>query len=203
MNKIHGLIYLSAISLGCFGLNMGSVNALTLTGTSCSVDNVSGASACLGIYQGNNSNQNLNGLFGIDDWGNEFLKVDDSSGNTSSNGISLTVTDNGGAISGTWSLSGIDLSNYNVMAILKGGNSFSAYLLNSLDGTWNNNDMLRGSQRGAGLSHFSIYTSAISTSQNDINNNTAESVPEPLTILGTALALALGGLFKSKQKSKS
>jgi hypothetical protein len=30
-----------------------------------------------------------------------------------------------------------------------------------------------------------------------------ESVPEPLSILGTGLALGLGGLFKSKQKQKS
>lgn len=160
----------------------------------CNVSNLGGASSCLGIYSGNNSNQNLDGLFGYD-WGGE-IKVNNSFGTTTFNGITLNVTSNGSKSSGTWSLSGISLNNYNVMAVLKGGNSFTAYLLNSLNGTWNNNDILKGNgQRGAGLSHFSIYISAKTTPP--------QPVPEPLTILGTGLALGLGGLFKSRQKQKS
>lgn len=97
---------------------------------------------------------------------------------------------------GLWSLSGISLNDYNIMAVLKGGPTFTAYLLSTLNGSWNNQDLLTGAgRRGAGLSHFSIYTSAKTT--------TPQPVPEPLTILGTGLALGLGGLFKSKQKQKS
>ena len=194
MNKLlMSALGVSTLTIGCLSLNAENANALSFVNSNpgCSTSNLTTSSDCDGIYEGNNSNQDLNGLFGITDWGTE-IKVDASSGTTTSNGITLNVTDNGGASSGTWSLSGISLNNYNIMAVLKGGPTFTAYLLDSLNGTWNNQDLLTDGQnpsRGAGLSHFSVYTSA-------------KPVPEPLTILGTGLALGLGGLFKSKQQQK-
>lgn len=127
--------------------------ALTYTGTPCLVGSVSGAVDCEGIFDGNDSNQDLDGLFGLNDW-DEVLKLDAGSGVETGNGVTLTV---GGG--GTWSVDTYG-GFFPVMFVLKGGPTFSAFLmdLNVLSGTWDTQSMLKGNgQRGAGLSHWTIY----------------------------------------------
>ncbi len=99
----------------------------------------------------------------------------------------MTVT--GGGTSGGWTLTGVDTSN--LMVVLKGGNSFSAYELNgATSGDWNTLGLEKGNgEPGPGLSHFTVYE--------------AEPVPEPLTILGSATALGIGGLLKREQSKKN
>lgn len=158
----------------------GSANALTMTGVPCNVSSVSGATACEGIFEGNNSNQDLDGLFGINGWF-ELLKLDDNEGMETGNGITLTVNDT----DKTWSV-----DTYNsfspIMFVQKGGPTFSAFLMDTdvLSGTWDNESMLKGNgQRGSDLSHWSIY----STGQ----GNTEVSAPASIALLGGGL-LALG-----------
>lgn len=71
MNKLLvSVLGVSTLTIGCFGLNIKNVNALSFVNNNpgCSTANLSGSSQCSGIYSGNNSNQNLNGLFGINFW---------------------------------------------------------------------------------------------------------------------------------------
>ncbi|AFZ54828.1 PEP motif putative anchor domain protein [Cyanobacterium aponinum PCC 10605] len=179
----------STILLSLLGLSSDKVNALTLAianTTMCSLSDLDVSIACEGAFAGNNENQDLSGLFNVSNW-TQYAKVDGDSG--TSNGLTV----NGGGTSSTWSLTGIDFNSFDIMAILKGGPTFSAYLLDSAGLNWNTDGILKGNYKpGPGLSHFTIYTSA----------KTPQPVPEPLTILGTGLALGLGGLFKSKQKQK-
>lgn len=136
----------------------------------------------------------------MSNWGNEFLKVEDNSTTDNKNGVTLTVT-GVNQNSGTWQLSGIDLGSNYVMAVLKGATTFTAYLLNSnLNGNWTNQDLRTPNGKGnPTLSHFSIYTAIKSK---DINpNSSINNVPEPVTILGTLLAFALGGVFKHNRKN--
>jgi hypothetical protein len=56
-----------------------------------------------------------------------------------------------------------------------------------------------GTSSYLGTGNFAILTSGAGASS---FNGTFEAVPEPLTILGTGLALGFGGLFKSKSSKK-
>jgi hypothetical protein len=112
----------------------------------------------MGIYDGNNSNQDLDGLFGVSGW-TETFKVDAPSGTDEV----LTTTTNSDDTMGTWEF---DFTGYkDVMFVLKGGNTFTAYLMD-VDGpsmgAWRSDDLLTGGgKRGAGLSHFSAYTTPV------------------------------------------
>lgn len=122
----------------------------------CSVDSVEGALECAGIFSGNDSNSDLGGLFGQDTW-TEVLKLDSGSGTASGNGISLSVTNSGNG--GTWSIDTY-AGFAPVMFVTKGGNSFSAFLmdLKTLTGSWDTLSMVKGNGKpGAGLSHWTIY----------------------------------------------
>ncbi len=142
-------------------------SALTLkTGsTTCSISDLSGSTACEGAYDGNDSNQSLNGIFGLDNW-SEIAKVDASSGTS---GV-LTTTAASGAETGTWTVSAGGYSAFGtIMAVLKGSDSFSAYLLGASDtaatsGTWSTASLINGQVKpgkptkfGPGLSHFTLY----------------------------------------------
>lgn len=119
---------------------------------SCKLSSMSGATACEGIFAGNDSKSNLDGLFGQTGW-SKILKLKNSSGTKSGKGMTLKVS------KGKWSVSGY--SNFSpVMFVTKGGPSFSAFLmdLSVTSGTWNKKSMLKGNgKRGAGLSHWTIY----------------------------------------------
>ncbi|MFP4122824.1 PEP-CTERM sorting domain-containing protein [Coleofasciculus sp.] len=164
--------------------------ALTSLSNSCSTSDLSGSVACEGAFKGNDSNQVLDGLFGVDAW-SELFKVDSDSGVDDG----LTVT--GGGTSGGWSLTGIDFSTTNIMVALKGGNSFSAYKLDGvISGNWNTDGLVNGGGGHPGLSHFTVYQAPKPVTD-------PEAVPEPLTILGSATALGIGGLLKRQQSKKN
>lgn len=172
------------MAAGLLSLSAIGANALTLGPVACNISNVSGSSNCQGAFNGNDANQDLSNLFGISKW-NQFAKVDNDSGSKGG----LTVT--GGGTSGGWTISGITSDKY--MIILKGGPSFSSYLLNSTttSGTWNTAGLFKGNgDPGPGLSHFTVYVPD------------AQAVPEPLTILGSAVALGFGGYLKKEYAKK-
>ncbi|MEQ8996600.1 MAG: PEP-CTERM sorting domain-containing protein [Coleofasciculus sp. B1-GNL1-01] len=176
--------------------------ALTSLGT-CSTSNLQGAELCEGAFKDNDSSSlvNDNKLFGIDTW-SQLFKVDSSSG--VDGGLNVTADtydeeeEEKEAISGTWSLADVDFNTSNIMVVLKGGPSFSAYKLNgATSGRWNTDGVVNGGDNpGPGLSHVTVYQAP-----KDIQN--AEPVPEPLTILGSATALGIGGLLKRQQSKKN
>ncbi len=144
------LKYLAVALLVAWG--GGAQAALTSTGTDCDVASVGGATACAGIFDGNDSNQTLDGLFGVPEW-TEILKLDSGSGVEESNGIRLDVTDS------SWEVDGY-AGNDPVMFVLKGGRSFSAFLMDTTvsSGNWDTDSLLKGNgDVGAGLSHWTVY----------------------------------------------
>lgn len=165
--------------------------ALTSLSHPCDVSDVSGSVACEGAFSGNDSNQDLGGIFGVDAW-SELFKVDSDSGVDDG----LTVT--GGGTSGGWSLTGINFNTSNIMVVLKGADSFSSYLLDdATSGSWNTDGLVKPNGRpGPGLSHFTVYQAPKPVQD-------PEAVPEPLTILGSATALGIGGLLKRQQSKKN
>ncbi|MGI3213290.1 hypothetical protein ACROSR_19575 [Roseovarius tibetensis] len=127
----------TAAAAGIAFMMAGGVSAATLTnaGTTCSVSDFTigsvDASQCEGAFSGNDSNTDLNGIFGISGW-MEIVKVDAPDTSDSGNGVALTVNGNGGT-SGTWSVDSWG-GFTTVMGVLKGGPTFSAYLLDTNEG---------------------------------------------------------------------
>lgn len=194
-----------AVAAGGISLALtGFASALTLASgsTTCSVSDftIDGAnsSACEGAYDGNDSNQNLDGVFGTNGW-MEIVKVDDPASDGTQNGVTLNVGNNGGT-SGTWSVS--DWNGYSlVMAVIKGGPTFSAYLLgdpSGTSGTWDTNGILNGNGgRGPGLSHLTLYYA-----QNG-DNPPHPPAPIPLPAAGWLLLAGIGGMAALKRRRKS
>ncbi|WP_204141902.1 PEP-CTERM sorting domain-containing protein [Halomicronema sp. CCY15110] len=185
----------SLLAAGALAVSAIDASALDLTGNvTCSTSNLVGSSACEGAFEGNNSNQDLDGLFGIADWGNELFKLENGA---TSNGP-LTVTPAGGT-SGNWSitqsyLDGID----DLMFVIKGGPTFSAYLWDGLttSGTWNTDGIEKGNgTAGPGLSHFSIYSVPRTTEP------PVETVPEPAAMAGL-LAVGAGIVVNRRKKAQ-
>lgn len=153
----HIAIGVAFSAMAVVGLSV-PASALTLTSEDCLTSSVGGAFTCAGIFEGNDSNQDLSGLFGVPTWA-ELVKVNGSSGSNTFNGVTLDITNDGDG-TGTWTVDG-----YNgfspIMFVTKGGPTFSAFLMNPfiLTGTWDNLSMLKGNgTRGPGLSHFTVYT---------------------------------------------
>lgn len=140
-------------------MNASIASALTMTGTACQIGSLSGSTACEGIFDGNDANQSLDGLFGLSGWV-QIEKVNASSGSSNSANLNLIVTQDAlDAKSGTWNIDGYASFNP-VMFVLKGGPTFSAFLMDPgfTSGTWDTMSNQDGS--GAlepGLSHFTIY----------------------------------------------
>lgn len=154
-----------AAALVAVALMSGSaVTAKTVTSPSlpsCNVTSIEGATACAGIFAGNDSNSDLGGLFGQQSW-TEVLKLDKSAGTASGNGMNLFVSDGG-----TWSIDSY-AGFAPVMFVTKGGNSFSAFLmdLKTLTGKWDTQSMVKGNgKRGPDLSHWTIYQSGVLPTQ--------------------------------------
>jgi len=165
----------------------GGAQAAILSGTECEVTSVSGATQCAGIFSGNDKAKDLDGLFGYTDFV-EVLKLDSSSGTEAGGGIELTVVNSGKTQ--TWAVdtyAGIDP----VVFVLKGGPTYSAFDmdLSVLSGTWDNQSMLKGNdKRGAGLSHWTIYSAT------DPSNPGPGPMPAPDPIpLPAAGWLLIGG----------
>ena len=134
---------------------------------SCSAGTVAMTLSCAGNFDGNTSNQNLNGLFDVADWGKE-IKVDKPSasakttfGSGALSGVSLTIVSKG--TEGTWSATGLGAF-HDAMLVLKAGNFFSAYkvdLVNFAAGTsydWDTKGVATNDKgKPKDLSHASLY----------------------------------------------
>jgi hypothetical protein len=163
-------------------------------GYDCSLGVVTGTVDCAGAFEGNNSNQDIDGgpespLFGIN-WGEEILKAETETG---WNDSSLSIG-GGGANSGSWSLTQDFVDAYDsLMFVIKGGTSYSAYLWDgvSIAGTWNTDGIINNSGNNPGISHFSVYGVACTS---DCEPNT--DVPEP------GLAIALGAMALGAIKAR-
>ncbi|MBE0414834.1 VPLPA-CTERM sorting domain-containing protein [Yoonia sp.] len=173
-----------------------SASALTLApyAPSCSVDqftiNGNNSEDCAGAFEGNDSNQDLSGLFGGTDW-TELVKVDIEGGETSNtqNGTTLTLT---AGTTFTWEIT--DWMGYNpVMAIVKAGSFFTAYLIDTdlgTDGAGNTFSIFVGNQddpKNPEISHLTMYGSP--------------SVI-PLPAAGWLLLMGIGGLGVASRRRR-
>jgi len=181
----------------------GGASASTLkTGdTTCAVSQftVEGVNAldCVGAYKGNDSNSTLGGLFGITGW-TELVKVDRSAGQGTANDVILSVSlgDGDDDKSGSWSVNG--WGGYTtVMAVLKGGPTFSAYKLDTntgTQGTWTTDGIRTGNGKSfPGLSHMTFY-SAGSATETHVSEDVTGPSPVPLPAAGWLLLAGIGGL---------
>jgi hypothetical protein len=141
--------------------------AVQASDVACSPSNLTGSTTCLGALDGNDSNSDLSGSFGVDSW-TELFKVDSRSGTAGG----LTVTGDGQ--SGQYTITGLD-PNMTYMVALKGGPTYSLYYLGSgqsFSGTWNTNGLAKGNGApGPDLSHFTVYQAA---------GGTADPVADPV-----------------------
>lgn len=174
---------LSAALLGASLMVGGAAGAATktleLTDVGCAISQLTTSTACEGAYVGNDSNTNLDGIFASTGW--TLLAKVDSPLTTSG---SLTVTPAGGT-SGDWSWNAVGgwAPYTKVMAVLKGGPNFSAYLLDlsQTSGTWNTSGIATGSgEAGPALSHFSLYWA---TKDNGGGGGTVVPLPAGLPLL--------------------
>jgi hypothetical protein len=182
------------------------------------------ASKCVGAFgktgkggkPANDSNSDLDGLFDIVGW-NKIVKVEERGSSGTGNGVTLTLTDNGSR-SGNWSVD--DWGGFTtVMAVLKGGPSFSAYLLDTtagIAGTWTTDGILTGGgpqrpvgiignnqrkQRATtpGLSHMTLYSFGGSTA-GAVSNEITGPAAVPLPAAGWLLLAGLGGLAALRRR---
>jgi hypothetical protein len=208
MKKTIALSLTSALAVGMTVLVGDNVNALTLTKgyTTCNTNNVtfslgdgfSNSRDCEGSYNGNDSNSDLSEIFGDNIFGDfdwqEWSKVNAGDASNINGGLTLNGA---GSISGTYSLTGLNTNNYYMIA-LKGGPNFGLYYLGKVDsssitGTWETDGIFKGNgQPNPGLSHFTVYTASG-------GSFSPVSVPEPITILGSGVALVFGGILKNKK----
>lgn len=180
-----------------YGLVAGSASALTEhpTQTSCDIAHVQGAQDCTGVWDGNDSQQMPFSAFGHDDW-TEVLKwdpeihgvngTDGTSAETGAFRFTITTEDRE---SGQWAVNnwaGFE----NVMFVLKGSDSFSAFLmdLDTLSGYWTNESMLNNDGRHPEISHWTVYT-------------TGQISEVPLPAAGFLLAGGIGALaFRGRRR---
>lgn len=198
------LIGSSLIAMGVMAAIAGNASAASLIpGTVlCATSNVTGTTDCEGAFEGNNSNQDLDGLFDKlwekdNPHASGEIKVDGTSGTTEDGFLTISSADSE-ALSGTWSLSQSFIDTYDhAMFVVKGGDSFSAYLWNGLEtsGTWNTLGVEKGNgEPGPGLSHFSVYGI-----KGDDDDN--ESVPEPAAMAGL-MAIGAGIVINRRKQAK-
>jgi hypothetical protein len=147
------MLNLTRLGLAVLGASV-LLPAVAMAST-CSTTNVTTSTACV-VESGNNSNQlslfNPGPMFGITNW---FNVVD--SDNT--NGTTGVLTMSGaGTTSGTWSVT--SFGGYaDAILVVKGGDNFAAYLLNTADlsGTWSTAGILNGGGQEPDLSHLALY----------------------------------------------
>jgi len=159
----------------------------------CDVSNFTESIACEGAFSGNPSPDIPgNTYFGTSDW-TEILKVDSDSGTDGG----LTVT--GGGTSGGYSLTGL-AADHQYMVSLKGGPSFSVYLLEagitSISGLWNTDGLFKGNgTSGPGLSNVVVWKTRVD------DTPPPESVPEPAAMAGL-MAVGAGIVLNRRKKAE-
>jgi hypothetical protein len=170
--------------------------------------NLANSVNCGGIYQGNNSNIDINNInlgeltFSGSDWGNEIKDDGTGSGTGSFLGINWTLSANTGTTD-SWTLSISDPNsnlpaNVDVLAALKGSNKWAAYLFTNqtfaTEGPTNGSFKIAFTNNGGNipdLSHMSIYLreSAI----------TPVPVPAATWLFGSGL-LGLAGFTRKRKR---
>lgn len=177
---------------GAIAVGLGMTDTASAV-VSCDIGNLAGSVQCEGTFSGNDANSDLSGAFGFDSW-TEAFKIDGGSGSDGG----LTVTD--GGKTGSYSLGGLE-ADYTYMVALKGGPSYSLYLLGdgsqSYGGDWNTDDLFKGNGKaGPNLSHLTVYKTRVDEPK-------PEKVPEPISVLGVFAfgAIATGGALKRKLSS--
>lgn len=194
-------------TLTAITLSGGTASAATCNLTDFTIGSKN-ASACEGPLQGNDSNRNLDGLFKRDGW-TEIVKVDDSSGTETDGGVtvSFVLGDGDDERSGSWSVTGWGSGQNAVMAVLKGGPNFSAYLLDvgkGVSGRWTTQSLVNGGGKSAGLSHLTLYSveADISTTVAGSPDPSPVSSPSPVPLpaAGWLLLAGLGGLAALRRR---
>lgn len=187
MTKLVGASVMAAIAVTAIAGEAAALNAGVI---SCKNGTVTGTTECEGVFEKNNSNQDLNGLFDLD-WGTEALKVKGSGGTDGP----LTITSKNNKKKGTWKLEQSFVDEYDeIMFVVKGGPSFSAYLWDGLatSGTWDTLGLQKGNGKAKpSLSHISVY--AMRTPEPK-----PASIPEPAAMFGL-VAVGAGILVKRRQ----
>ncbi len=75
---------------------------------------------------------------------------------------------------------------------VKAGTQYKLYTIDDISTiSWDTVGLVNNGGRQPGLSHLSVYT-----------GTTQEEVPEPLTMMGSAVALGFGGMFQKKRNAK-
>ncbi len=139
--------------------------------------------SCAGPIMGNDVGHDFDGLFGLSDW-NVI---------TSRTGLTVQSVTGTGMTSGTWAVRRwADFTNYFI--VLKGGPSFSAYLIDvalGKSGTFDTQGILKGNGKpGPALSHFDIYATSQSGALKELPLVMPPAVPLPAG--GVLLLSALG-----------
>jgi hypothetical protein len=143
------------------------------------------ASAAGFVFSGNDSNDpnlfsNLDTSFGDYDW-SQWGKSDEGAFNAGS-GKSGSVT-----IAGLEGISG-------AIAVKAGTQYKLVEVLNLGSFTWDTVGLTNNGANQPNLSHITIFTRPGGGNQ--------QEVPEPLTLLGSGLALGFGGYFQKKRNAK-
>ncbi|WP_204138127.1 PEP-CTERM sorting domain-containing protein [Halomicronema sp. CCY15110] len=176
--------------------NSDSNDQPTAVQASCNLNAFSGVSGCEGPISGNNSNQNLDGLFDIDWESGSFvsgeIKVDNGSGG-STGGFSFS----GNKQSGTWELDKSITNKYQYgMFVVKAGNSFASYFWDGLStsGAWDTKGVIPNGGGSPDLSHFSFYGFGQRVVEPEV-----PTIPEPAAMLGL---LSVGGVIAATRRKK-
>lgn len=165
------------------------------------------ASGCAGAFSGNDSNTDLDGLFDLNGW-TPIVKVGGSSGEETGNGVTLSVFlgDGGDTRSGSWSVS--DWGGYKtVMAVLKGGPTFSVYELDTAagtEGTWTTAGIRTGNGNGIpGLSHMTFYQTGGKADVYDGAPDSGEIGVAPLPAAGWLMLVGFGALVALRRRKSA
>jgi hypothetical protein len=153
-----------------------------------------GAIGCLGQLSGNDDGNGLADTLTTlaDKWGGTWQKADKWDGGSESN-VFTSVTGQG-TTSGTFNISGIT----GPFALgVKAGNAHNLFYFDSAQavGNWTTTGLINGGGNTPGLSHLTLYTGPGGTPP-------VNEVPEPLTMMGSAVALGFGGMFQKKRNAK-
>ena len=169
-----------------------TVEQPSIVATSCAQSAFSGVSSCEGPFSGNNSNQNLDGLFDINWESGSFvsgeIKVDNGL-EGSTDGFSFESDKDKAMQSGTWKLDNSITDEYEYgMFVVKAGNSFSSYFWDGLSttGVWDTRGVTPNGGGSPDLSHFSFYGFGQRVVEPEV-----PTIPEPATMLGL-LAVGVG-----------
>ncbi len=172
----------------------------TAVQASCTLSAFGGVNGCEDPISGNNSNQNLDGLFNLNWESGSFvsgeIKVDNGKkGKTG--GFSFESDKDAAKQSGKWFLDESITDKYQYgMFVVKAGNSFASYFWDGLSssGTWDTKGVIPNGGGSPDLSHFSFY----GFGQRVVEPPTPK-IPEPATMLGL---LAVGGGIAATRRKK-